>query len=390
MIQLKGLMLVTILSILIFQTNAEDRLKQFGQANNIAAFYTIKTYKKDDNVILSPVGVVTELAMTYKSCGGATHRDMRRNLGLNESGFPDELFDQTFNDFIYTISEKSRKQAFDVSSAIFSQTNYHILPEYRDLLKNYYHINLTDVDFDGHSKQAVDAINDWIKKQEKGKFSSLVKALSDDTRMIYLNTIYNKMSWKKPFEKTKNEAFYIQKFSTVNAQMMSVNDTFSYASFPDRGYEAVELLYEGDDTSMLIILPDDDLKFSALEKDMNETEINDIVSNLGPANLCVKLPKFSYESVEAFGSSNTYKKYANFSGIHGEMDLLIAEFPYKAAISVNEKETEVNAITALGLELKPGFKEYGVPFFNANQPFLFVIRDRKTNAIIFMGRVSKV
>jgi serpin B len=172
--------------------------------------------------------------------------------------------------------------------------------------------------------------------------------------------------------------------------MMSQEASFRYAEGED--YKAVELPYEGQDTSMLIILPALE-NFNEFEMTLNAERVSEIVENLVSTEVSLKMPKFEFEKslalgqmLQEMGMSAAFDPYrADFSGINDDRDLYITNVLHKAFISVNENGTEAAAATAVIIgttALPPPSIEISI-----DHPFIFMIRHNSTGAILFLGRV---
>ena len=178
--------------------------------------------------------------------------------------------------------------------------------------------------------------------------------------------------------------------STVTVPMMHQKDHFGYTE--GNGYQAVELKYDTWNMSMVIILPDEGT-FEEFESSLTGEKVNNIIDDM-EKNTCLILtmPKLDYkssfnlkETLEAMGMTDAFSMAAaDFSGIFGKTGFWLDEVYHEATITVDEDGT--TAAAATGAVAVMGISQYP-PEVNLNHPFIFMIRDIETNAILFVGRV---
>jgi serpin B len=156
-------------------------------------------------------------------------------------------------------------------------------------------------------------------------------------------------------------------------------------------YKAVELPYDGEELSMVVIVPQGDFEVFEQQFAADSSLLNEIVGSLGSGSSTVSMPRFTIdgatisvkEVLSSLGMTDAFDAgAADFSGIDGTQSLFITDVLHQAFVSVNEYGTEAAAATAVivGLTSVPNHVD-------VNKPFIFLIRDRETGAILFIGRV---
>jgi serpin B len=171
--------------------------------------------------------------------------------------------------------------------------------------------------------------------------------------------------------------------------MMQQTESFGYVE--GEGYQAVELPYDGHELSMVILLPETG-GFEEFESSLNAELVDAILKNLAPGRVALTMPKFELESdfslaqvLAALGMPDAFSMAADFSGMDGTLKLFIRDVVHKAFVSVDEAGTEAAAATAVVVA------EKGMPGelveITVDRPFVFLIRDIETGAILFLGRV---
>ena len=283
--------------------------------------------------------------------------------------------------------------SLDIVNALWGQRDYEFLPEYLDQLAENYDVGMRLVDFANETEAARNAINDWVSEQTRGKIEELIQknVLGSSTRLVLTNAMYFNALWYYPFDEnnTADAAFHLPDGSSVDVPMMHQSESFNYAE--GDGYKVVDLLYEGGEMSMVIILPDSG-NFEQFEASLDADMLTGIISDMRMAHVTLSLPKFEYESgfsvndaLKAMGMTVPFSFGADFSAMTGNYDLFIGDVVHKAFVSANEAGTEAAAASAVEMVLKavPGENVE----FNADSPFIFAIRDVQTNSVLFIGRV---
>jgi len=281
----------------------------------------------------------------------------------------------------------------NIVNEIWGQKDYEFRNEFLDVLAENYGAGLRLLDFVNAPETSRVTINDWVSDQTEGRIEDLIPQGVIDalTRLVLTNAIYFNAAWLNPFNEdiTDDSAFYLLDGGEVTVPMMMQSDSFGYAE--GAGYQAVELPYDGRELSMVILLPDSG-KFEEFEGSLDADLVDTITNDLIYKEIALTMPKFEFESefsladtLAAMGMPVAFTGAADFSGMTGNRDLSIAEILHKAFVSVDEAGTEAAAATAVVMNLTAA---PGEPVeVTLDRPFIFLIRDIETGAILFVGRV---
>jgi serpin B len=349
---------------------------------------SIDLYKKlsaenDGNLFLSPYSISAALAMTYGGARGETAGQMDSTLHFGGQGATHPALSH-LRKKLNSIQEKGHVQ-LSVANSLWPQKDSTFLPDYLALTQEFYGSEIVPVDYKADAEGARQQINVWVEDQTNDRIKDLIPEgmLDPMTRLVLANAIYFKGDWIRQFkpERTRPAPFKLADGKTVEVPMMSQTADFRLAHTKE--FQALELPYEGGDLSMLILLPNASDKLPDLNLEMIDgLEFNEM-------EVIVQLPKFKLEStfrlgdtLAAMGMPLAFSDQADFSGMTGTQDLFIGAVIHKAFVEVNEEGTEAAAATAIGMKLTSM-----PPQFIANHPFLFLIRENSTGAILFIGRV---
>ena len=357
---------------------------------------------QDGNLFFSPFSVSTALAMTSTGAKGRTLEQMVGTLhmpadpvqahagyaallkGLNAEG----------------IDPKKRGYDLSVANALWGQQGIDWKPDFLAAAEKYYGAGLREVDFKGATEAAGKTINAWVEQQTHNKIKDLIKSgvLQPDTRLVLTNAIYFKGAWAIEFDKkrTRDEAFHLSADRQVKAPMMHQESGFFYGETDS--LQMLQLPYRGNEVSMVVLLPKKRDGLEAMEKSLSAENLSKWLRQLRhEEKVIVTLPKFKMtrefdleRKLSELGMKDLFAPgLADLSGMTGAKNLFVSNVIHKAFVEVNEEGTEAAAATAVIVRpTSAPLNPRPVPVFKADHPFIFVIRDNRSGAVLFMGRLA--
>ena len=380
------------------EVSASD-LTSLVDGNSAFAFDLYQQLKgKEDNLFYSPYSISLALAMTY---GGARNETEAQMADAMRFMLPQDRLHPSLNALALELNSRGQGAQgkdgkgfrLNIVNAIWGQQDYAFLSDFLDLLAVNYGAGLRVLDFIGATEESRVTINDWVSDQTEGRIKDLIPAgmLSPITRLVLTNAIYFNAAWEYPFGEnmTEDGIFYRLDGSQVTAPMMSQKETFGYGE--GEGYQAVELLYDGQELSMVILLPASG-QFEAFEAALDAAQVDGIIGSIEHRQVDLTMPRFEFDSsfslqaaLAAMGMPLAFSEMADFSGMTGNRDLFIMDVVHKAFVSVDEEGTEAAAATAvvMGETAMPPSEAVEVTI---DRPFIFLIRDIETWVILFVGR----
>ena len=382
-------------------------LAELVDGNSAFAFdlYHALRESSDGNLFYSPYSISLALAMTYAGARGETERQMADTLHYL---LPQERLHTSFNSLDLELAsmadapeEEGDAFTLNLANAVWGQHDYEFLAPFLDVLAENYGAGVRPTDFVGSPEESRVRINDWVAEQTEDKVKDLIPegAIDGTTRMVLTNAIYFNARWFHPFFKqlTSARPFRLLDGSEVDVSMMMMAAAERLGYADGDGYQAVELPYRGRDMWMTILLPDAGT-FREFEESMDADLVAGILGDIEREYVELTMPKFEFESefslketLKAMGMPNAFDGFtADFSGMDGRscpgVCLLISDAFHKAFVSVDEEGTEAAAATGIVVILesaRPTPKKVMV-----DRPFIFLIRDRATDTILFVGRVE--
>ena len=351
----------------------------------------------DENLFYSPYSISLALAMTYAGARGETAQEMADTLRFYLS---QDRLHPAFNWMDIELAKRGEgaegkdDEGFrlNIVNAIWGQQDYHFMDEFLDVLAENYGAGLRILDFINETEQSRKTINEWVSQQTEGRIEELIPqgAIDTLTRLVLTNAIYFNAAWMYPFdeENTVDGEFTLLNGDTITVSMMNQSQILSYMK--GANYQAVELPYDGNELSMILIMPDED-SFASFEQSIDSELVNSIVSELAMKQVVLSMPKFEFRSemslkdiLPAMGMPTAFSGMADFSGMTGNRDLFISDVIHEAFVSVDEAGTEAAAATAVIMKLTAASETVTM---SLDHPFIFLIRDIQTGTILFVGRV---
>lgn len=389
-------------------TSATDRLAASAPAADIQAAvddnttFAIDVYRRlsvdPGNVFYSPFSISEAMAMVSAGAKGQTQQQIAEALRFS---LPQARLHPAFNDLDLALASRGQDAegqdghpfALTVANALWGQIHYQFQAPFLDTLAQNYGAGMHIVDFAGAPSASVKVINDWVAVKTEDKILNLLteQDISASTKLVLTNAIYFNARWATPFEvaDTKLAPFTRADGSTAKVQTMSGTVGGGYDK--GEGYEAVSLPYDGNELSMILVLPTQ----GTLEEFVNGldgTHLAALAGRLSSHDVHIHLPRFKMETkyqlqdpLSAMGMPLAFTEDADFSGISTQSRLFISRVIHQAFINVNESGTEAAAATAVVMNDTAASESVEVSF---DRPFLFFIRDDATGSVLFLGRVS--
>jgi serpin B len=361
--------------------------------------------QRPGNLFYSPFSVRVALAMARAGARGDTAEQMSNALSFPPS-------DDTLHASVGAILKRLAAAgggAYEVAVAnsIWGQEGVSLEPGFLEQITLHYDGTMKLVDFKRAADTARVAINGWVEEKTKQKIRELLApgAVDAETRLVLANAAYFKGKWMLQFRRqaTREEPFYLETGRTAQVPLMHQQERIRYVQAD--GYQAVDLEYRGGDLSMLVLLPDRKDGLPDLERTISARELFKCVARMEAREVKLFVPRFRISwgpadltgHLAALGMRRAFARdEADFSGINGrlppdEESLFISAVYHKAFVDVDEEGTEAAAATAVVMPYTASAVASmppPVPVFRADHPFLFAIRDWKSGAILFFGRVD--
>jgi Serine protease inhibitor len=359
-------------------------------ADNAFAFDLLKTINSSEssgNFFISPLSVSQALGMTYNGAAGATKTAME--TALRRNGFSSDEINAYYKKIMDGLLAADPTTQLKIANSIWTRKDFSVLQSFYDVNTAYYNAKAQSLDFS--QPLSKDIINNWCSQNTNGKIPSIIDQISDDVMMYLINAVYFKGIWKSQFKTadTFNGSFAAIT-GAVSAKYMKQEQTFNY--FANDSVQCAELPYGNGAFSMVVVLPTSKYSVDQITDKLNTSTWNRWLVGMQSLQLHVELPKFkfSYKTVlnnplSQLGMGVAFSNSADFSKIASAGGLKIGQVLHKTFVAVDEEGTEAAAVTAV--EFTNTAVNPTVTPFIVNRPFLFLIKEKSTGAILFMGKM---
>jgi len=353
--------------------------------------FTSVALEEPKNLTLSPLSASAALTMLLNGTAGETYNQLRTVLNY-PTGMSLEEINKAYNNLVGQLLEADPVVELALANAMFYRQGFQVKPPFLQAIKTDFGATVSGLDFSQQS--AIDAINKWASDNTKGRITRVIDNISDLARLFLMNALYFKGQWTDAFDKaeTRNMPFFTNATTHINVPTM--NRKLTVRSVFNDQYHAVELPYGRGNFAMVVVVPqNNDLKsFLRGFTPATWSEISGALdSQTAGASMDVFLPRFRFryqktlnENLRGLGMVNAFDpNLADLSPIADIRDLFVHFVNQNTFIEVNEEGTTAAAVTTVGV----GITSVGPPPFIADRPFLFFIRERTTNTILFVGQV---
>ena len=343
----------------------------------------------DTNVFISPLSASFALGMTLNGADGETFEGMREALRLDHADR--SVINDAYRDLIELLLELDPSVDMRIGNAIWYRNTFPFHQSFFDTVSHYFDARVAGLDFDNPA--TVDRINAWVDTATAGKITKVLDGIRPEIVMLLMNAIYFKGSWRSQFDpaQTRIAPFATERGSSYSASMMQL-ERQQVALATVNGVHAVDLPYGRAAFTMTAILPPAGTDVDAFIETLDQSTWDAIIDALHHMKADVYLPKFRMEwqdtlnaDLKAMGMANAFcGGCANFRRMSPVGDQLSISFvKQNTFVNVNEEGTEAAAVTTVGVEATSG-----PPSIRFDRPFVFVIRERLSGTILFMGKVA--
>ncbi|MCX2741428.1 serpin family protein [Pontibacter anaerobius] len=346
--------------------------------------------EEDDNVFISPLSISMALTMTYNGADGTTKEAMRQTLGFDLAS--DEDINKSYKELAALLKGIDKKVVFTSANSLWHNKDYTLRTPFVELNKTYFDATVQGLNFS--SPAAKDQMNNWVKEKTSGKITSIIEETSANDVLFLLNAIYFKGTWTYKFDKslTKPGAFFLEDGSTVTHDFMWLKKG-KYLSYEDASKRIIDLPYGNEQFSMTLVIPTGQHKVQDVVQELSAVNLKTWLASADTSGHELLMPKFKLEYKEKLndmltqlGMGVAFTGNADFSRmVEGNPGLAISKVMHKTFVEVNEEGTEAAAVTSVGIEVTSANPSP----YRIDRPFIFMIREKSSNAILFIGKLMQ-
>jgi serine protease inhibitor len=353
--------------------------------------------ESQDNLFFSPLSIATAFGPVTAGAAGETRLAIVRALHFPVAG---EGLHPALAGLSRALAREGGDATLVIANALWVKHGFAILPAFRETARRDYGAQLVSLDFERNPGGAANAINAWVNERTRTRIPQLVEASSFDaaTRLVITNAVYFLADWQAQFRppSTVPRPFTLADGTTVETPMMHQTSPFR---FHDGGrFTAIDLPYRDPRLSMTVLLPTAADGLPALERALTPELLDRTLQALdaaSPERVELMLPRLELRTtyrldapLRRLGMAVAFTNAADFANITADERLAIDSVIHKTFLRVDEKGTEAAAATAVTIVATSAPAPPRLRF-HADHPFLFMLRDRDTGALLFLGRIVR-
>lgn len=368
------------------------RSSDFASKGNAFAFNYIDRVNDavEGDFFISPLSMQFLLGMVLNGAREQTADEICSVLGYGK-GEIDAVNDYCLS-MLKQLPDLDKRTKLTIANAIFVNKNYSLLNSYKTDVGKFYEAEVENLDFSKNSS-STKAINKWCSDHTKGLVPEIIDSVDPRILAYLLNAMYFKSQWKEKFPKgnTSKETFTDERGVKTTVQMMKNEKRFAYQD--DDVIRAVCLPYGNGAYSMMVILPAEGKTLSDVTNYLEMSTWEDFQRRMVMCDVDLKLPKFETkfeitlnDILSAMGMPSAFDPMkADFKAM-SDAAMCLSVVKQKAAIKVDEEGTEAAVVSMTGMAMAAYPGDYIV--FHADRPFLYLITESSTGAILFAGKFS--
>lgn len=350
------------------------------------------TMPKGANYLVSPYSAQVALAMAMNGADGSTFEQMRNVLGYKGMDIDDiNSYNKKLIEGLDCVAEDTRVTLAN-SLWLNEKLQSQIKPEFSLALLENYNAKAEALDFS--SSGALKYINRWCSSQTNSLIDNAVNHLDPNGMLMLINAVYFKAEWQKPFEKKNNFKDYFFSALLGKQEVEFMKSVFDAGYYENEKFEITYKDYgKTGEYCLFVVLPREGV---TPEECLAELDA-DVCDKVGErfAELTFSIPKFKVENsgsvipaLSSMGMSEPFTGIADFSNLVSGTPACITDISQGNLFQINEKGTEATSVTKVEL----GFTDPGgEPVdFHINRPFLFFVKEKATNTILYAGKVSSI
>ncbi|XP_005393199.1 PREDICTED: neuroserpin isoform X1 [Chinchilla lanigera] len=365
---------------------------------SVSMYNHLRASAEDENILFSPLSIALAMGIMELGAQGSTLKEIRLAMGYDNLKTGEEL--SLLRAFSNMVPAEESQCELKIANSLFVQNGFHVNEDFLKMMKKYFNAEVNHVDF-SQNVAAANYINKWVENNTSDLLKDLVSPRDFEavTHLALINAVYFKGNWKSQFrpENTRTFSFTKDDESEVQIPMMYQQGEFYYGEFSDGSneaggiYQVLEIPYEGDELSMTLVLSRQEVPLATLEPLVKAQLIEEWANSVKKQKVEVYLPRFTVEQefdlkdiLKALGITEIFFKNANLTTLSDHKELFLSKAIHKSFIEVNEEGAEAAAVSGM-IAISRMAVLY--PQVIVDHPFFFLIRNRRTGTILFMGRV---
>ena len=374
-------------------TNAEKQLAGQSADFSIRLLQAANnTFTDNSQIVLSPLSASMALSMVGNGAVGETQEEILNTLGFN--GFTAEDINLFNQKLMATLPDLDNTSTVSIANSLWMDNGYTVKDAFEQSLASGYDAEVRTEDFS--NAKTVDLINEWCEAKTNGCIRDLIETLSPECRFVLMNALYFKGRWEEQFLSIKRKAFTAEEGFRQDVDYI-IRNRAHYRYMGSELFTMAELPYGNGAYSFVVVLPKEEVDINDCITGLTGEKWLEAVNNMEPTLINMELPKFKVknqnslsETLELMGMKKAFDLHADFSAL-SEQETFISDVLQANYLSVDENGTEAAAVTTVHMHGSNMSENEITPIdFHVNRPFLYFIKEKSTNTILFMGKIGQI
>ena len=371
-------------------TEAERSVAAAGNRFTFELLRRVNLDQRDSNVFISPFSASMALGMTLNGAAGETADEMRRTLGFGDAD--QRSINEGYRGLKGLLGGLDSRTDMRIANAIFYRQDFPFEERFLATGTTWFDAEVQGLDF--RAPESVKTINEWVSRSTNAKIPAIVDRIAANDVMFLINAVYFKALWRSPFDprSTADATFQALGGARQPMKLMHQRGTLRYAETEE--LQAIDLLYGNSAFTMTVLLPRPGRDVNAIAEGLTEASWAELASSFEETEVGLHLPKLKMEyerilndDLEALGMRRAFDD-ADFTGMSRlGHDLYISYVKQKTFVEVDEQGTEAAAATVVAVAVEAARV---IPVMRVDRPYLFVIRERFSGTVLFVGKVVRM
>lgn len=367
-----------------------DAQRDIIENNNAFALNLFSQMKGFDSKVVSPMSVSYLMGMLANGADGQTRQEIMKAIGCEKVSLRD--LNEFYQMLITHANHFDKATTINIADYIALNCHYQLKDGFASTMQNYYKAGIESLDFSKAS--TLKRINRWCSDHTDGMIPKIIEQVDADAVSYIMNAIYFNGTWTDKFDtrQTKLENFQGYTRDIKKTQMMHRNGKYQYMDNAD--FAAVNLPYGNGSYSMTVILPNRGKSIDDVMAGLDAKKVGELRRSMDECVVDLKLPRFTISQetslndiISKLGAPTMFTSGADFFNF-ASGNLSISKMLQKAKIEVSEEGTKASAVTMAMVAMTALRPEPRKVEFHANRPFIYMITEHSTGAILFMGQYT--
>jgi serine protease inhibitor len=372
-------------------TTAERGVLDAANAYSFALWRTINDASRDSNVFVSPLSASFALGMTMNGANGQTYDEMRSALRFGGASLAS--IDSGYRSLIGLLTSLDPSTTMQIANAIFYRTDFPFNQSFLNDASTYFDAQVKAQDFKD-VPGTLSAVNGWVSGKTHDRIPKVLDSVDPSMVMYLLNAIYFKGTWRDRFDPTQTrDAPFHSVAGDQTGRLMRREALIDYAE--TSAFQAADLAYGDSAFTMTVLLPKSENSVESVAASLTPETWQSLGASFHPRQVELYLPKVTLSwkrglipDMKALGMRAAFADGADFTRMSSRgRELFISLLQQNTFVSIDEEGTEAAAVTTVGVQLTSAPV---VTPMRVDRPFIFVIRERLSGTVLFMGKITRL